>query len=375
MNKNKKVITLFLGLFFVLIVTNILGILIGESFYFCLKPFLFMTLAVLIYLFTEKKIQIKRMKKYVNQVTIMASILYLILYILSGIIFGFAYNPLVMQGSHIFFNILYYLPNIIAIEFIRYRLINYLDKEKRFSYTIILSIILSLAMSNIAISAFKTFSSFLEMFYIQIVPNFVIGLYLSYTYIKGNLLPGIIYMLLPAIYQLVSKVLPNPQWIIPVLLKTGVPLTAYFLTESMDLLAKKEVKKIKVTRPIFDYLGLGVMTFFILFACGIFRIYPVAIASNSMNPTFARGDLEIIDKKKQIYQVGDIIQFYGLNNTIFVHRVVNVREENNIHYYTTKGDNNNDVDLLEISENMVIGKSLFTIKYLGYPTVWLSEKF
>lgn len=319
--------------------------------------------------------QIKRMKKYVNQVTIMASILYLILYILSGIIFEFAYNPLVMQGSHIFFNILYYLPNIIAIEFIRYRLINYLDKEKRFSYTIILSIILSLAMSNIAISAFKTFSSFLEMFYIQIVPNFVIGLYLSYTYIKGNLLPGIIYMLLPAIYQLVSKVLPNPQWIIPVLLKTGVPLTAYFLTESMDLLAKKEVKKIKVTRPIFDYLGLGVMTFFILFACGIFRIYPVAIASNSMNPTFARGDLEIIDKKKQIYQVGDIIQFYGLNNTIFVHRVVNVREENNIHYYTTKGDNNNDVDLLEISENMVIGKSLFTIKYLGYPTVWLSEKF
>ncbi len=92
-----------------------------------------------------------------------------------------------------------------------------------------------------------------------------------------------------------------------------------------------------------------------------------------MNPTFSRGDIQIIDKEKKEYQKGDIIQFYGINNTIFVHRVISTRKEGSKIYYTTKGDNNDTVDLMEISEDKVIGKAILTIKYLGYPTVWISE--
>ena len=113
----------------------------------------------------------------------------------------------------------------------------------------------------------------------------------------------------------------------------------------------------------------------ILFACGIFRIYPVAIASNSMMPSFGRGDIQIVDKKKQVYEVDDVIQFYGLNDTVFVHRVISVRRDGKKVYYTTKGDNNDTVDLMEISQNRVIGKSILTLKYLGYPTVWITEFF
>ena len=112
-----------------------------------------------------------------------------------------------------------------------------------------------------------------------------------------------------------------------------------------------------------------------MFSTGIFNVYPVAIASNSMSPTFKRGDIQIIDKRKKEYQKGDIIQFYGLNNTIFVHRIVSKRSEDGKTYYITKGDNNNNVDLMEISEDKIIGKSILTVKYLGYPTILISEIF
>ena len=130
-----------------------------------------------------------------------------------------------------------------------------------------------------------------------------------------------------------------------------------------------------VTKTFISIFGVTVMVVLILFACGIFRIYPVAIASNSMNPAFSRGDIQIIDKKEQIYKVGDVIQFYGLNDTIFVHRVVSVRKDNGNVYYVTKGDNNDVVDLMEISQHRVIGKSILTLKYFGYPTVWITEVF
>ena len=370
---NKKINTLFITITLIEIVTIILGFTIGSSFYFCLKPFIYIGLALFTYLFIDKKYLVKREKRYINQITIMAIIGYMLLYILTGIIFGFANNPLVMKGKFFFLNLVYYVPTAISIELIRYRIISFIDKEKQFKYSILLSIILSFAMSTLSLSMFQSTKAFIEMFYQLLVPNFVIGCFLSYVTLNGSLYASIIYVTVPILYNLFAKIIPNPQWIIPVLLKTIVPIIAYTTLEKMKVVKKKEPQKIKQKHMLPSILGIAVMSITILFACGVFRIYPVAIASNSMKPTFERGDIQVIDKKQQTYQVGDIIQFYGLNNTIFVHRVVSVRKDNQDTYYVTKGDNNDTVDLLEISQSRVIGKAIFTIKYLGYPTIWITE--
>ena len=325
---NKKINTLFITITLIEIVTIILGFTIGSSFYFCLKPFIYIGLALFTYLFIDKKYLVKREKRYINQITIMAIIGYMLLYILTGIIFGFANNPLVMKGKFFFLNLVYYVPTAISIELIRYRIISFIDKEKQFKYSILLSIILSFAMSNLSLSMFQSTKAFIEMFYQLLVPNFVIGCFLSYVTLNGSLYASIIYVTVPILYNLFAKIIPNPQWIIPVLLKTIVPIIAYTTLEKMKVVKKKEPQKIKQKHMLPSILGIAVMSITILFACGVFRIYPVAIASNSMKPTFERGDIQVIDKKQQTYQVGDIIQFYGLNNTIFVHRVVSVRKDN-----------------------------------------------
>lgn len=374
---HKKINTLVVSIIFVEIVTIILGFTIGSSFYFCLKPFIYIGLALFIYLFIPSKYVVKREKKYVNQVTIMAIIAYMLIYILSGIVFGFAYNPLVMKNNFFVLNLIYYIPTVISIELIRWRVIQFIDKDKQFPYIILLSIILMFAMSNLSITSFQSVKSFIEMFYQVLVPNFVIGCFLSYVDIRGSLFASIIYVLVPVIYQLFVRIIPNPEWIILVLIKTSIPVIAYTILEKMKVVKVLEPRVVKQERgkTFFSILGATVMAALILFACGIFRIYPVAIASNSMDPTFSRGDIQIIDKKEQIYRVGDVIQFYGLNNTIFVHRVVSVRTEDGTTYYTTKGDNNVTVDLMEISQSRVIGKAIMTVKYLGYPTVWITENF
>ena len=90
MISHKKINTLFVSIVFIEIVTIILGFAIGSSFYFCLRPFIYIGLALFVYLFIPNKYIVKREKKYVNQITIMSIIAYMLIYILSGIVFGFA---------------------------------------------------------------------------------------------------------------------------------------------------------------------------------------------------------------------------------------------------------------------------------------------
>lgn len=374
MNQIKNQTTLIAITTITILFNTFFGLIIGSSYYFCLKPFIYIGLTIFVYLFSNQKYLVKRDKKYVNQIIIMTSIAYMLLHILSGILFGFANNPLETKENFFFLNLLYYIPSAICIELIRYRLIQLSDQDHLFRDTIIISLIFSLAMSNLSLTMLSSFKSLIETFYQLFVPNFVIGIFLCYTARRGSLFGNICYILLPTLYTLFSPILPNPQWIIPVLIKTALPIIAYMILENISLVKEKHQERVVKKTFTAQLISIPFMIMVILFACGIFRIYPVAIASNSMNPTFSRGDIQIIDKKKEIYKKGDIIQFYGINNTIFVHRVVSVRKENNIVFYTTKGDNNDIVDLMEISQNKVIGKSLFNIKFLGYPTIWLSEK-
>lgn len=370
---NKKIDTFLISIACIESITVVLGFIIGSSFYACLKPFIYVCIAIFSFLFMDKKYIVKYKKNYVNQIAIMTIIAYMGLYILSGIIFGFANNPLVMKGKFFFLNIIYYIPTAISIEFIRYRIVSLIENEKKFKYIIILNIILAFSMSNLSLAMFSSINSIVEMFYQVLVTNFVIGYFLSYIALNGSFYVNIIYVLVPLFYQLFAKIIPNPQWIVIVLLKTLLPIISYTLLDKFKFGVKKEDKHFEKDRSNLGYIGIGIIVFVVLFACGIFRIYPVAIASNSMKPTFSRGDIQIIDKKKETYKVGDVIQFYGLNDTTFVHRVVSVRKKDGNFYYTTKGDNNDVVDLMEISQSRIIGKSIFTIKYLGYPTLWITE--
>ena len=99
------------------------------------------------------------------------------------------------------------------------------------------------------------------------------------------------------------------------------------------------------------------------------RFTILAIGSESMHGTIDKGDVVLIDKKNTKYKVGDVLAF-NYNGTVIVHRIVEVNKDNT---YITKGDANNGKDNWIVNNRMIKGKVGFYIKYVGWPTVKLSE--
>lgn len=88
-----------------------------------------------------------------------------------------------------------------------------------------------------------------------------------------------------------------------------------------------------------------------------FGVTILQVSSNSMMPTFKKGDFIIVKKQKE-YNIGDIITFEikEENNTYYVtHRII----QKNGNEYITKGDDNNKRDDNVIFENAIKGKVIF----------------
>ena len=109
----------------------------------------------------------------------------------------------------------------------------------------------------------------------------------------------------------------------------------------------------------------------IWFAIGIFPIKPVSIASGSMEKELSMGDIAIIQKcGANDINEGDIIE-YQMEGYTVIHRVIEKKQNNGEFTFVTKGDNNQNPDQKEVNEDQLIGKVIFKIKYLGYPSIWL----
>jgi signal peptidase len=89
----------------------------------------------------------------------------------------------------------------------------------------------------------------------------------------------------------------------------------------------------------------------------------VAVFSNSMVPTFYKGDLVFVTGFDDLV-VGDIIVFdVGNKNYPIIHRVFEIKQDGTIR---TRGDNNGFTDPWLVSENDIHGKASFKIPYLGW---------
>jgi len=100
----------------------------------------------------------------------------------------------------------------------------------------------------------------------------------------------------------------------------------------------------------------------------------VAVQSNSMVPTFYKGDLLILQgAQKENITVGDIIVFAAdERSTPIVHRVIAINADGT---FQTKGDANSGQLPFEtkIAYERIHGKSVLIVPYLGWVKIGLSE--
>lgn len=100
----------------------------------------------------------------------------------------------------------------------------------------------------------------------------------------------------------------------------------------------------------------------------------IIVLGDSMEPTIPVGSLVVAKPLGNSYREGDIIAFrtpYG--DAVMIHRVHEVvyDSDGNLMGYRTKGDAYPNPDGWTIEPDMVLGRMLVAIPYLGYTAIFL----
>ncbi len=197
-----------------------------------------------------------------------------------------------------------------------------------------------------------------------------------FTYVTYNvsLVPTLILSETLEIFWFFVPIIPNLGNYISSVLGVILPYFLYLKYKKMIKYSEKQDlaknKNLILLFPVFVF----VLTTFLLVS-GIGRFHMIAIASDSMNPVYYRGDAIIYEKEDASnIEEGDILVF-EYENIVVTHRVIDISKVGNKIYFKTKGDNNENPDSELISEDKVHGKVKYIVKYIGYPTVILREMF
>ncbi len=305
-------------------------------------------------------------------------IIYIIIYFLLGLLFGFQKTPYSKDILSILKNIWAFGGIIFFQEIIRHSMLK-MEKNKtvNFVFIAILFGLVNLSFSNLG----GHYDSLKEGFIYTvttIIPLFVTSGVLTYlSYIGGARLP-IIYRLFIVLPEFIVPIIPSLDWFVTAVVGVTLPLATfvylnYIHVNKEERLSRRARKKYSPITYIPIFVFIGVLAGFVV---GVFKYQPVAVLSGSMSPTFDRGDAVVIRKlskaEKNELVEGDIIQFIS-GAKFVIHRIVDIgNDEYGNRTFVTKGDHNNANDLDAVGYDQIVGKVSFTIPYIGYPSVWLS---
>ena len=319
----------------------------------------------------------KKLRKEIIEYVLIACLVYIFVYLISGLFVTFGKNPYSRTLKGIFLNIWSMGSVIIAREYIRYRLINNVYNKDKKIMAIIVTILFILIDYRIWVLFQETnitaYFVFLEIFK-ELLPIISLNALYSYLAINNNYIASIIYELVTNLFLWLSPILPNAPWIMYSIINSIIPfvLILYIRYEKNKLDKFKSREKILNSDPR-NIIPLVIIIILVLwFALGVFPIKPVAIASGSMEDTIYVGDVVIVKKcDGNDVNVGDIIE-YQMDGFTIVHRIVEKYQTKGKFYFRTKGDNNAQPDTEMVSEDQLIGKVVYKVRYIGYPAIWMN---
>lgn len=344
------------------------------------NPIFWIFTAILSYLIARDEPNLKVRSKYdITQTVIIILILYCMIYFSLGLIFGYEKSPYSHELIPMLKNIWTFVVAIGFQEYVRMQLIK-LSPKKIGYYAIItlFFIIAEIDFWNIS-SNFSNNVAFFKYMSQTIVPLLVSNCLFTYLVIMAGNVPSTIYRVILSLITILLPIFPGLNWLIKAMLEIILVIVCALYVNYVDLqsarvLNRRQLKKEKVTSYIPFVIVLVILVCFI---GGIFKYQPIAVLSNSMYPTFARGDAVVVQKleKKEFSKLkkGDIL-YYSKDGKLVIHRIIEIKEtEEKKLEIKTKGDNNNTEDNWIIKEEEIIGKVKFMVPYIGYPSVWVNE--
>ncbi len=375
-SKNITIAIIILMLIYGLLANLKLVFNINAIYLYIINPLFWITLAVFFKIAIGKSYQKSRIKKEVIQYILIAVIIYILTYMISGLFITFGNNPYFTTVKGFLINLWMFGTVIISKEYIRYRLINNVYENDKKEIAILVSliyIIIEIGL-NKYINTKITLLFALKDICQNLIPLIAKNVLYSYISMKSDWKPASIYELFTKLYLWLSPILPNAPWIMVAIIETTIPTILFFYiryanSKNSEIKSRQEIENVNPKNSI----PLVVLVILVIwFTIGVFPIKPIAVASGSMEKELYVGDVVIVKKCNANDIVnGDIIQYQMKGYTV-IHRVIEKKQKNGEYYFTTKGDNNPSEDKESVKEEQVLGKVIFKVKYLGYPAIWLN---
>ena len=299
---------------------------------------------------------------------------YIVIY-LSGLFLGFVRTIYGYTLSNFTINIIPSILTIVAVEIIRGELIYKTNKSKLIVILSCITFILFEVSVDFAAYDLTVKDNIYQFFGLLVAPSIAKNILLTIVHSRTDKYPAIIYRLTMETVGFFLLIEPNTGPYIKSVLLILLPILIGLMVLGMDKKVQSAPEKNKKNRRI-QFVFIAVLLFMVLINSGLVKYQSLVIGSNSMKDYIEKGDVILIDQTDNPadFKVGDIMAF-NYDNKIIVHRIVLKEQRDGRVYYKTKGDNNEHEDAIFISRSMVKGKVLGRVKFIGLPSVWLSELF
>ncbi len=373
MKHSTKIICIELAL---IIASLFCMILFSISYYTSLTILIILAIAISIILKPEKRKE--RFNTDILLITTIAILFYYAITYFIGFFSGFFYSTYSKKILGILYNIGTSLITIYSIETIREVLIKNNAYHKSIVWlTPIICFLLEIPML-VNMKIYNTRVDIFNAILTLLVPALLKNITLTYITYKSNKNNSIVYQLLLKIPYYLLPVVPNLGDFFTIIIDSILPIIILILIMNISTIKfDKVINSRKLAQNKIMSRCINIVVFIILFimiylTSNVFRFASLAIGSGSMKGSINKGDIVIIDKKVKQVNKNDIIAFREQGRVV-VHRMIGIKEKNGIRYYQTKGDANKSKDGWLVSKGNVVGKVKARIRWLGWPTVALSE--
>lgn len=352
---------------------------------YSLIAFLLGAFAVAYYQFGYDKDKNRYSKDIILSVVIYCTLYYIVTYLI-GLFIGFNHNVYSLTFTGIMRNIIPVALTIVISEILRYSFIN------RFKSNMLCMILIAVVFIffdiDFVVKAvdYSSFKSILVNYGLFVLPSIGTNLLMTYMCYKSGFKPCVVYRLLISLPVYFLPIIPafgDYIWSVIYLLLPFMFLLQLYLTfRKVDYNPRKEILKSKDLHKnkftiLLDIIFITIMITIVGLTSGFFKYQLIVIASGSMMPKIHVGDTVLVEKlsaeEVEKLEVGDVL-VYHRDDKIIVHRICAKFKSGDETFFRTKGDNNKEPDNFLVETREVIGTTNHVVRYIGYPTVWLSER-
>lgn len=343
------------------------------------KSFLWILIIVYIYKFAPK-VNSKSKEKHKDYFiiwSVFCGIVYIIIYMLAGLINEYGANPYSSDIKNVCIRIISEIFEIVGLESIRFFLVNRTYKKyNNFFYILVILFISFEEISIIQILKITDTKSFVIFLCQTFVPTIAKNAFLNFLSMYSNVLSCFIYSSFTSLFLFILPIVPGLQWLTKGVVCTLLPVFSYMSVYSAYSKLLPTYKKFREkTESLMSWFFVCIFSILLIwFSVGVFNVFPSVIVTGSMEPLIYPGDMALIEKITSSDQIknlktGDIIQFERDDGLLVLHRIIEVVENEGVIKYRTKGDNNSKEDATLVPPENVRGTLVTTIPKIGLPTL------